>query len=278
MDYEMVERNIARFITNVVSEAKAEGVVLGLSGGIDSSVATTLCVKVLGKERVVGIFMPASFTPSEDQSDARSLAENLHISTFFAPMTPIVEKLLEAVPIKEKRRVAVGNVLARMRMIVNYYIANSLNYLVAGTGDRSEILMGYFTKYGDGGADLLPIGHLYKTEVRELAAYLGLPPSLANKPSSPQLWDGQKATDEIPVDYPTLDRILRGLFDTNQSASDIAKTLNIQLDVVEAVQRAFQRSRHKRAILPMPSRTLADPLLSDSTNSAYRTARPAHGE
>ena len=268
MDYEVVERNIARFVSNVVSKAKADGVVLGLSGGIDSSVVATLCVKALGKERVLGIFMPASFTPSEDQSDARSLAENLHISTFFVPMTPIVEKLLEAVPIKERKRVAVGNVLARMRMIVNYYVANSLNYLVTGTGDRSEILMGYFTKHGDGGADLLPIGHLYKTEVRELAAYLGLPPTLVSKPSSPQLWDGQKATDEIPVDYPMLDRILRGLFDANEGASDVANALDIQRDVVEAVQQAFERSQHKRTVLPVPSRTLADPHVSFLANGA----------
>jgi NAD+ synthase len=252
LDYKVVERNIARFVSNVVSEAKADGVVLGLSGGIDSSVVATLCVKALGRERVVGIFMPASFTPSEDQSDARSLAEDLRISTFFVPMTPIVEKLLQAVPIKERKRVAVGNVLARMRMIVNYYVANSLNYLVAGTGDRSEILIGYFTKYGDGGADLLPIGHLYKTEVRELAAHLGLPLRLVSKASSPQLWEGQKATDEIPADYPTLDLILRRLFDANESASDIAKALNIHPDVVEAVQRAFERSQHKRTVLPVP--------------------------
>ena len=120
MDYEMVERNIARFVSNVVSEAKADGVVLGLSGGIDSSVVATLCVKALGRERVVGIFMPATFTPSEDQSDARSLAEDLRISTFFVPMTPIVEKLLQAVPIKERKRVAVGieeNQIAGMHII-----------------------------------------------------------------------------------------------------------------------------------------------------------------
>jgi NAD+ synthase len=256
MDYEMVERNIARFITNVVSEANADGVVLGLSGGVDSSVVATLCVKALGRKRVVGTFMPASFTPSEDQFDAKSLADNLGISTLFVPMTSIVEKLLEAVPIKVGKRVAVGNVLARMRMIVNYYVANSVNYLVAGTGDRSEILMGYFTKYGDGGADLLPIGHLYKTEVRELATYLGLPPRLASKPSSPQLWDGQKATDEIPVDYPVLDQVLRGLFDANESTSDVAERLNIQLDMVERIRQTFKRSRHKRTVLPVPSRTM----------------------
>jgi NAD+ synthase len=256
MDCKKVEKDTIRFITTVVSEAKADGVVLGLSGGIDSSVVVTLCAKALGKDRVVGIFMPASFTPVEDQADARSLAERLGLSTLFVPMSPIVEKLLETVPMKRRERVAVGNVFARMRMLTNYFVANSLNRLVAGTGDRSEILIGYFTKYGDGGADFLPIGHLYKTEVRELAEYLGLPSRLVQKPSSPQLWEGQKAADEIPVDYSVLDPILRGLFDANESASDIAKRLNVQLDLVEKVQRAFERSRHKRIMSTTPSRPL----------------------
>ena len=256
MDCKKVEKDTIRFITTVVSEAKADGVVLGLSGGIDSSVVVTLCAKALGKDRVIGIFMPASFTPVEDQADARSLAEKLGLSTLFVPMSPIVEKLLEAVPMKRRERVAVGNVFARMRMLTNYFVANSLNRLVAGTGDRSEILIGYFTKYGDGGADFLPIGHLYKTEVRELAEYLGLPSRLVQKPSSPQLWEGQKAADEIPVDYSVLDPILRGLFDANESASDIAKRLNVQLDLVEKVQRAFERSRHKRIMSTTPSRPL----------------------
>jgi len=256
MDCKKVEKDTIRFITTVVSEAKADGVVLGLSGGIDSSVVVTLCAKALGKDRVVGIFMPASFTPVEDQADARSLAERLGLSTLFVPMSPIVEKLLETVPMKRRERVAVGNVFARMRMLTNYFVANSLNRLVAGTGDRSEILIGYFTKYGDGGADFLPIGHLYKTEVRELAEYLGLPSRLVQKPSSPQLWEGQKAADEIPVDYSVLDPILRGLFDANESASDIAKRLNVQLDLVEKVQRAFERSRHKRIMSTTPPRPL----------------------
>jgi len=256
MDCKKVEKDTIRFITTVVSEAKADGVVLGLSGGIDSSVVVTLCAKALGKDRVVGIFMPASFTPVEDQADARSLAERLGLSTLFVPMSPIVEKLLETVPMKRRERVAVGNVFARMRMLTNYFVANSLNRLVAGTGDRSEILIGYFTKYGDGGADFLPIGHLYKTEVRELAEYLGLPSRLVQKPSSPQLWEGQKAADEIPVDYSVLDPILRGLFDANESASHIAKRLNVQLDLVEKVQRAFERSRHKRIMSTTPPRPL----------------------
>jgi NAD+ synthase len=100
----------------------------------------------------------------------------------------------------------------------------------------------------------LPIGHLYKTEVRELADYLDLPPRLVQKPSSPQLWEGQRATDEIPVDYPILDPILRSLFDAEESASDIVRQLNVRLEVVHAVKRAFERSHHKRAVLPTPRR------------------------
>jgi NAD+ synthase len=151
MDCRKVEEEILLFVRATVSEAKANGVVLGLSGGIDSSVVAALCTRALEKTRVLGIFMPATFTPSEDQRDAHSLAEDLGISTLLVQMTPIVDKFLEIMPFKERKRAAVGNVYARMRMAVNYFVANSLNYLVAGTGDRSEILIGYFTKYGDGG-------------------------------------------------------------------------------------------------------------------------------
>ena len=253
MDWRKVEEDTIRFISAAVSEAKAEGVVLGLSGGIDSSVVVTLCVKALGKENVLGLYMPAMFTPADDQDDAKAIAEDLGIRTNLIPIGQIVDKFLEIVPMKERNRVAVGNLFARMRMVANYYVANSVNYLVSGTGDRSEILIGYFTKYGDGGADFLPIGHLYKTQVRELAKHLGLPSRIANKPASPQLWKGQKATDEIPIDYPVLDQVLYGLFDIKMSAGDVAKELNIPSKVIETVQRFHERSRHKRTIPPMPS-------------------------
>jgi len=252
MDCKRVEDDIIRFIVAVVSEAKADGVVLGLSGGVDSSVVATLCVKALGKERVLGLLMPAAFTPTEDQADAKAIAEGLGIRTYLIPLSQIVDKFLETVPLEARNRVAVGNVLARMRMITNYFFANSLNYLVAGTGDRSEFLIGYFTKYGDGGADLLPIGHLYKTQVRELAKHLNLPSRIVDKPASPQLWNGQRATDEIPVDYSILDFILYGLFDARMSVNDIVKKLGVRLEVVETVQQRFERSRHKRTTPPMP--------------------------
>jgi NAD+ synthase len=254
MDWRKVEEEVLRFVRTTVAEAEANGVVLGLSGGIDSSVVAALCARTLGKTRVLGVFMPAAFTPSEDARDAESLAEDLGIPTLLVEMTPIVEKFSEIAPLKEKKRVAIGNVYARMRMITNYFVANSLDYLVAGTGNRSEMLMGYFTKYGDGGVDLLPIGHLYKTEVRELAGYLDLPQRLVQKPSSPQLWEGQRATDEIPADYPILDPILRTLFDAEESVSHMARALDVRPEVVQAAKQAFERSHHKRAVPPMPNR------------------------
>ena len=259
MDWRKIEDDIIHFILKVVSEAKADGVVLGLSGGIDSSVVVALCVKALGKEKVFGLFMPAAFTPVEDQDDAKIIAENLGIRAHSIPLGQIVDRFLEAVPSVERNRVAVGNVFARMRMVTNYFVANSMNYLVSGTGDRSEILIGYFTKYGDGGADFLPIGHLYKTQVRELARHLGLPSRIVDKPASPQLWKGQSATDEIPVDYPVLDLILHSQFDLKVNVEDMAKHLNIPLHVVEKVRTLFEGSRHKRAtplMLPIPTELL----------------------
>lgn len=252
IDCKKVEADIVRFIIGTVTEAKADGVVLGLSGGIDSSVVATLCVKALGRGKVVGLFMPTTFTPDEDQTDARTIAEDLGITTHSIALDKIIDRFSEIIPYRISNRVARGNVLARMRMIVNYLFANTLNYLVAGTGDRSELLIGYFTKYGDGGADFLPIGHLYKTQVRVLAKYLNLPSRIVNKPASPQLWKGQRATDEIPVDYPILDLILYGLFDAKMSSDDIVKQLDVQLELVKEVQRSFERSHHKRTVPPLP--------------------------
>ncbi len=246
IDCTRVENDIIHFIRNTVAESEAKGVVLGLSGGIDSSVVVTICARALEGSKVLGLLMPSEFTPDEDTSDARELAENLGIQTHLIPMSQIVDKLLETIPLKTKSELTVGNIFARMRMIMNYSFANSMNFLVAGTGDRSELMIGYFTKYGDGGADFMPIAHLYKTQVKQLAKHLGLPSELVDKPSSPQLWKGQKATDEIPIDYPTLDQVLCGLFDANMNVKDIAEQLNIESEIIVTVQKRFEDSRHKR--------------------------------
>ncbi|MBO3804216.1 MAG: NAD(+) synthase, partial [Candidatus Brockarchaeota archaeon] len=144
-------------------------------------------------------------------------------------------------------RLPKANLTARCRMVCLYYFANLLNRLVVGTSDRSELLIGYFTKYGDGGADILPLAHLYKTQVRQMAEQLGLPQSIANKPSSPALWPGQKAEDEIPVGYEVLDLILYGLFDAKLPSEEVAAQLGISPSVVEEVVRRNKGTAHKRS-------------------------------
>jgi NAD+ synthase len=166
---------ILDFIRETVREAKAKGLVVGLSGGVDSSVTATLSARALGGKKVLGILMPLEFTPPQDTDDAKELADWLGIRTEYIEIQSICEEFFEKLNRGEEnpdQRIPMANVRARVRMIVLYYYANLNNYLVIGTGDRSEGLIGYFTKYGDGGVDFEPIAHLYKTQVRELAKYL----------------------------------------------------------------------------------------------------------
>src|SRR5712664_1914201 len=146
----------------------------------------------------------------------------------------------------ESAKIPLANIRSRTRMIILYYFANLNNYLVAGTGDRSEDLIGYFTKYGDGGVDFLPISHLYKTQVRELAKHLRLPESIVSKPSSPQLYPGHLATDELPIDYDKLDLIQMMLFDEKHSVKDAAQRAGVPAKVVTDVMHRYQNSAHKR--------------------------------
>ncbi|MEM3436942.1 MAG: NAD+ synthase [Nitrososphaerales archaeon] len=251
IDCQKTENEIIEFIRKIVKDANARGVVVGLSGGIDSSVTVTLCVRALGPDRVIGLLMPdPGITPVSDVKDAKNLASKLGIKIYTIHIDAIVKAFLDSIPLKSKDRIALANLRARIRMIINYFFANSLDYLVVGTGDRSEALIGYFTKYGDGGVDFLPIVHLYKTQVRQLGKYLGLPENIISKPSSPRLWKGQKATDEIPIDYDILDLILYAMFDLKMRDSEIALKLNIPLKIVQEVQRRYNESIHKRTYPP----------------------------
>jgi NAD+ synthase len=239
---------IAAFIVKTVNEAHSRGAVVGLSGGIDSAVVGALCVKALGKSRVLALLMPSDHTPREDLEDARKLAGSWGIRQEEIPISGIVKAVNASMA--QGTKMAKANAQARVRMILNYYRANSLGYLVAGTGDRSEELLGYFTKWGDGGADFLPIAHLYKTQVRELGAYLGLPKRVVEKPASPQLWRGQKATDEIPADYVKLDIVLHYLFDLKAKAAEAAAGARVPLAVVNRVAELHMKTEHKRKLPP----------------------------
>jgi len=253
-DFERTANEIVEFIRKTVKDADAAGVVVGLSGGTDSSLVATLCVRALGENRVLGVIMPMVFTPAQDIDDAKELAEWLGIRTEFVSIQDISEAFSRQLGIDEndlKQRIPMANIRARIRMVVLYYYANLHNCLVAGTGDRSERLIGYFTKYGDGGVDFSPISHLYKTQVRELSKHLGIPDKIVYKPSSPQLYPRHKVTDEIPLGYEELDPVLVGLFDRKLPPREVSRLTGVPIKVVEEVVRRFERSKHKRTYPPM---------------------------
>ena len=239
---------IVDFTRTLFESSGSAGIVVGLSGGIDSALTATLCVKAIGSEKVTGVFMfEERMRDGVDARHAQQIARNLRIRTVDLTLDPLIKRFSEIFPVKVEDRVTRGNLKARMRMMSLYYLANAQNLLVAGTGDRSEDLIGYFTKYGDGGVDFLPIAHLYKSQVRFLAKHVGISPEIVEKPSSPNLWEGHKATDEIPLDYSELDTALVCLFDLKMGPDDTAKRLGIDERKIIDVLSRFRNSGHKRS-------------------------------
>ena len=253
IDYEYVARRITDFIRTYVNDSGTTGAVVGLSGGVDSSVTAYLLVRALGRDNVVGVILPYKTTPPEDIRDAKYIAETLGIKYYYIDISNVRNAFTEAIPeFDEENRVAVGNLLPRIRMTILYYFANKLNKIVAGTGDKSELLIGYFTKYGDGGVDTLPIGDLYKTQVRYLGKYLGLPDGIAFKPSSPRLWEGQTAEGELGVKYEDIDVILHALIDYRMSIEQAVEATGKPPELVQAVWRRVVSTEHKRRTPVVP--------------------------
>lgn len=241
------EREISSFITRIVKASRAAGVVVGLSGGVDSSVVAALCGRSLGNDKVLGVLMfEAKDKGGPDYRDAVRVSEHLGIDAREVSIDKPLTSFLKGVTDSTEDRVVLGNLKARIRMTSLYYYGNLLNNLVAGTGDRSEDLIGYFTKYGDGGVDFLPIAHLYKTQVRQLASYLGLPKDVISKPASPNLWEGHKATDEIPVDYDMLDLVLYSLFEQRLDIPQVSNETGVEESLVREILRLYETSKHKR--------------------------------
>jgi NAD+ synthase len=247
LDFSEIEKRITRFIKEYVSNAGAEGIVLGLSGGIDSATIAALSSKALGSENVLGLLMPEKETRNQkDIDDAKAVAEKFNFKTQLVDLTPVVESFYSTIPVFDQSdKLCKGNIKARTRMVILYYYANKLNKIVCGSSDKSETLMGYFTKWGDGAADIAPIMDLYKTQVRKLATHLGIPENLALKPSTPALWPNQSAENELGIKYETLDLILYGL-ERFMAAEEIANQLNIQKVKVEEVKNRWLANEHKR--------------------------------
>lgn len=248
-----VADKIEKRLTEFLEESRCERYVIGLSGGLDSSTAVTLAARAVGKSRVIGLLVPDSkVTPLEDIKDAEELAKEIGIGTYQIDLTTILSCFSEATPFfQPESKIAYGNLRARIRMNLLYYYANLDNALVLGTGDRSEILIGYFTKFGDGATDILPLGDLYKTQVRELARFLKVPDSIVDKPSSPRLWIGHTAEDELGLDYDVIDLILHGYFDLKLSKRKIAEELIIPVSKIKQLLERGMMSEHKRKLPPL---------------------------
>jgi len=241
---------IEAFLVHSFRESGRKGVVLGLSGGVDSALVAKLCADALGPQHVLGVAMPDG-RGGTDLRDAKKFAKALGIDFRIIGIAPIVTSLEKRLLGFQADQVARGNLRARARMIVLYFTANTEGRVVMGTGNKSELLTGYFSKFGDGAADFLPIGDLYKTQVREMAHYLALPPEIVEKVPTAGLWPGQTDEGELGISYDELDRILLGI-ELQLEPEAIAQKAGVPLDHVAYVQKLVTSSVHKRKMPLIP--------------------------
>ncbi|MCU4973748.1 NAD(+) synthase [Halobacteria archaeon AArc-m2/3/4] len=292
-----VGANVISSIETAVEEAGADGVIVAMSGGIDSTLTTALAIEALGNDRVVGLGLPCNKSDALDVNDARTIAKGMGIEYREVHLRPLVGLFTDTIapaigphetstdagppsnsnansrpesesgaesafesepgtgsnsgvgPIEERR--AIGNLVARLRMCCLYYAANRSSHLVLGTANRSERLLGYFTKYGDGAADLYPIGDLYKTEVRALAKHLGLPKRIVGKEPTAGFWASQTDADELGASYDEIDPFLERLVDRNEDVETAAQNVRLDYETAREIADRYRRTQHKR----MPTST-----------------------
>jgi NAD+ synthase len=247
---------IVEWLRQRLARSAARGFVFGLSGGIDSALVARLC-QLAAPENVVGVLMPCHSDP-RDEADARLLADHFAIPAIRIDLAPsydqftrTLQEAARSIPAQQfpdaanatediKGKLPLANVKPRMRMATLYFVANTLNYMVAGTGNRSELSIGYFTKYGDGGVDLLPIGDLLKSEVRTAARHLGVPDPIIEKAPSAGLWLGQTDEAEMGFTYAELENYL------TRGPETVSPALAMR------IERLMRGSEHKRALAPSP--------------------------
>jgi NAD+ synthase len=234
-----LSKRIAAWLKSEVKKAGKKGIIVGLSGGIDSACVAALAKMALGKN-VLGLILPCRSHP-DDMKYALQVARRFRIKTKKAVLDRMFDAFVKINP--RGSALARANLKPRLRMISLYYFANDLDYLVAGTGNKSELTIGYFTKHGDGGVDILPLGGLLKREVRALARELGVPDEVIERPPSAGLWHGQTDEGEIGVTYDELDAII--------SAIEHRRTRGMDMRRLSKVRRMMAHSEHKRCGLPV---------------------------
>ena len=255
IDFEKTRSDIVEFIKSKVNEANSDGIAIGLSGGIDSTLVAYLACEAVGPDNVFGIIMPSTTTPAEDRIHGIQTAQLLGIDYKEIAIDSILNEFLSVTQL-DNDNLAIGNLKARIRMSTLYYYANYKNYLVIGTGNKSEILIGYFTKHGDGACDMEPIGDLYKSEVFKLSEYLNVSTDIINKPPRAGLWENQTDEDEIGMSYDLLDEILYLCTEKDMENTEIAQKLDISVDDVDMIITKIIRSRHKSKVPESPQKTI----------------------
>lgn len=236
---ELLEEQISKWISEQVEKAGAHGVVVGLSGGIDSSVTAVLAKKAVANNSL-GLIMPCQ-SSKEDEKFANLLAEKIDLRTEKVDLNPVFDKFLEVLP--PACRGAKSNLKPRVRMATLYYFAAKFNYLVAGTGNKSEIITGYFTKYGDSGADILPLGDLLKSDVKKLAKSLHIPEEIIDREPTAGLWEGQTDEKELGLTYRELDEAIEAI--------KLQKAELLVPEVFWRISELIDRSKHKRQPIPI---------------------------
>ena len=260
---EAARARIVDEIRTAVDDASAEGVVVAMSGGLDSTVTAMLAVEALGSDRVLGLGLPCHKTDRAHGGDARTMADGLGIEFHEIQLRPLLEAFDAAVtpdlepPDADGRRPnertrEQGNAVARLRMACAYYAANRQSRLVLGTANRSELLVGYVTKFGDGAADAYPIGDLYKTEVRALAEWIGIPRRILAKEPTAGFRAGQRDADDLGADYETIDPLLRRIVDDGASITEAADELGIDRTTARTFAWLVAETAHKRTRPPTP--------------------------
>jgi len=247
LDLPLTTQRLKRFIKDYVKKTKAKGAVVNLSGGIDSSTTVALTSLALGGDKVLALSLPEKETYNPvDQEHSKMLAKKFGFNLEIIDITNILAAYYRLIPAFDPdNKLSKGNIKARARMICLYYYANSQNRIVVGSSDKSETMMGYFTKWGDIAADISPLMDLYKTQVRQLAAYIGVPAEIIAKPPTPQLWPGQLAEKELGIKYETLDLILLGL-ENFLAPEEIAAQVKMPLKLVTSIKTRWLSKEHKR--------------------------------